>query len=200
MLVEPLRLLTNNEKTINLTKMEYAVLDLLISSTERIVSNDAIAKKLNKNLDHYKGLVMCLSRLQAKFKRSARGDNLFRSVRNRGYCIVQTIHIEKDLSNRHTACDEKTWKRCSPPRHSIYLLADASAYWVDVCSGSGTEEVPSFHEMRALSLHLWKNAGNDGQKIAGHASEGMTKNYQRDHEKIVRPEAIPDLNISEITG
>jgi len=28
----------------------------------------------------------------------------------------------------------------------------------------------------------------------------MAKNYQRDHEKIVRPEAIPDLNISEITG
>lgn len=138
-LVEPLRLLINNEITINLTKMEYAVLDLLIGSRERIVSNDAIAKKLNKNLDHYKGLAMCLSRLQAKFKKSARGDNLFRSVRNRGYCIVQAIHIEKDLSHRHNACDEKTWKRCSPNlRHSIYLLAGASADWVEVCSSSGT--------------------------------------------------------------
>lgn len=28
----------------------------------------------------------------------------------------------------------------------------------------------------------------------------MTKNYQRDHEGVVWAEAIPDLNISEITG
>lgn len=54
--------------------------------------------------------------------------------------------------------------------------------------------------MRALSLHLYKKAGKDGQKIAGHASEGMTKNYQRDLEEIIWSEAIPDLNISEITG
>ncbi|SQH34364.1 putative family S43 non-peptidase protein [Pseudomonas mucidolens] len=35
--------------------------------------------------------------------------------------------------------------------------------------------MPGFHEVRALSLHLYKKAGKDGQKIAGHASEGMTK-------------------------
>lgn len=29
--------------------------------------------------------------------------------------------------------------------------------------------------------HLYKKAGKDGQKIAGHASEGMTRNYQRDY-------------------
>ena len=62
------------------------------------------------------------------------------------------------------------------------------------------EEMPGFHEVRALSLHLYKKAGKNGQKIAGHASEGMTKNYQRNHEEIIWSEAIPDLNISEITG
>ena len=62
------------------------------------------------------------------------------------------------------------------------------------------EEMPGFHEVRALSLHLYQKAGKDGQKIAGHASESMTKNYQRDHAEIVWSEAIPDLNISEITG
>jgi hypothetical protein len=67
-------------------------------------------------------------------------------------------------------------------------------------AGWKKEEMPGFHEVRALSLHLYKKAGKDGQKIAEHASEGMTKNYQRDHEKIVWSEAIPDLNISEITG
>ena len=49
-------------------------------------------------------------------------------------------------------------------------------------------------------LHLCKKAGKDGQKIAGHTSESMTKNYQRDHEEIIWSEAIPDVNISEITG
>jgi integrase len=67
-------------------------------------------------------------------------------------------------------------------------------------AGWKEEEMPGFHEVRALSLHLYKKAGKDGQKIAGHASEGMTKNYQRDHEEIIWSDAIPDLNISEITG
>ncbi len=67
-------------------------------------------------------------------------------------------------------------------------------------AGWKEEEMPGFHEVRALSLHLYKKAGKDGQKIAGHASERMTKNYQRDHDEIIWSEAIPDLNISEITG
>jgi hypothetical protein len=50
------------------------------------------------------------------------------------------------------------------------------------------------------AMHLYQKAGKDGQKIAGHASETMTKNYQKDHAEIVWSEAIPDLNISEITG
>jgi hypothetical protein len=43
-------------------------------------------------------------------------------------------------------------------------------------------------------------AGKNGQTIAGHASESMTRNYQKDHADIVWSGAIPDLNISEITG
>ena len=61
-------------------------------------------------------------------------------------------------------------------------------------------EQPGFHEIRALSLHLYKKAGKDGQRIAGHASEEMTKNYQRDHTEVVLSEAIPDLDISHIAG
>jgi hypothetical protein len=48
-----------------------------------------------------------------------------------------------------------------------------------------------------MSRSLW---GKDGQKIAGYANERMAKNYQRDHEEIIWLEAIPDLNINEITG
>lgn len=62
------------------------------------------------------------------------------------------------------------------------------------------EEMPGFHEVRALSLHLYKRAGKNGQTIAGHASETMTKNYQKDHADVIWSDAIPDLNISEITG
>jgi len=60
--------------------------------------------------------------------------------------------------------------------------------------------MPGFHEVRALSLHLYKKAGKDGQKIAGHASEEMTKNYQKEHAEVIWSEAIPDLDISEIAG
>lgn len=65
-------------------------------------------------------------------------------------------------------------------------------------AGWSDEEQPGFHEIRALSLHLYKKAGKDGQKIAGHASEEMTKNYQRDHAEIVWSDAVPDLDIGEI--
>jgi hypothetical protein len=35
---------------------------------------------------------------------------------------------------------------------------------------------------------------------AGHVIKGMTKTYPRDHEEFIWSEAIPGLNISEITG
>ncbi|MBA1290527.1 phage integrase Arm DNA-binding domain-containing protein [Pseudomonas japonica] len=60
------------------------------------------------------------------------------------------------------------------------------------------EEMPGFHEIRALTLHLYKRAGKDGQKIAGHATENMTRNYQKDHADVVWSEVEADLDISEI--
>lgn len=72
-------------------------------------------------------------------------------------------------------------------------LAGCYADWTDA-------EMPGFHEVRALSLHLYKKAGKDAQIIAGHATEAMTKNYQKDHAEIIWSDASPDLNISEITG
>ena len=91
---KPQRLLSNNLTIINLTRMESVVLDLLASSKERVVSNEEILMKLNKDPYNYKGLPMFLSRLQAKFKKFTKGDSLLRSVRNRGYCLTQTINPE----------------------------------------------------------------------------------------------------------
>lgn len=62
------------------------------------------------------------------------------------------------------------------------------------------EEMPGFHEVRALSLHLYKRAGKDDQKIAGRATEGMTRNYQKGHEDVVWSEVDADLDIGEIAG
>ncbi|MGC3891239.1 phage integrase Arm DNA-binding domain-containing protein [Pseudomonas urmiensis] len=62
------------------------------------------------------------------------------------------------------------------------------------------EEMPGFHEVRALSLHLYKRAGKDGQKIAGHTTEGMTRNYQKGHEDVIWSEVEADLDIGEIAG
>lgn len=62
------------------------------------------------------------------------------------------------------------------------------------------EEMAGFHEVRALSLHLYERAARDGQAIAGHASDTMTKNYQKDHADVIWSDANPGLNISEITG
>lgn len=89
---KPECLLISDKTTINLTPTECTVLDLLASGTERVVSNEEILVRLNKDPGNYKGLRMCLSRLQAKFKKITKGDNLFRPVRNRGYCLTQVIH------------------------------------------------------------------------------------------------------------
>jgi hypothetical protein len=62
------------------------------------------------------------------------------------------------------------------------------------------EEMPGFHEVRALSLHLYKKAGKDGQKIAEHSSKEMTKNYQKEHAEAIWSGVIPEFDISEITG
>jgi hypothetical protein len=49
-------------------------------------------------------------------------------------------------------------------------------------------------------VHLYKRAGKDGQKIAGHASEDMTRNYQKDYSEVIWSEVEADLDIAEIAG
>lgn len=45
-------------------------------------------------------------------------------------------------------------------------------------------QLPSFHEIRALSIHLHKKAGKSAQTLAGHATEKMTEFYASGHEII----------------
>ncbi len=43
---------------------------------------------------------------------------------------------------------------------------------------------PTFHEIRALGIKLYKDSGENPQELAGHASEEMTNNYDSGHDEI----------------
>ncbi|WP_370531109.1 hypothetical protein [Pseudomonas sp. OVF7] len=79
--------------------MECAIVKILVNESNNVVSNEHIHYILNKDPDSYKGLFMCLSRLQAKFKKISHGETLFRSVRNRGYRLTQIIQVDHDYSD-----------------------------------------------------------------------------------------------------
>lgn len=75
---------------IQLTAIEAMLVNTLTLSESRICSKHELILGINKDMHTYSGLEMCLSRLQNKF-RGAFGERLFRSVRNRGYCLVQDV-------------------------------------------------------------------------------------------------------------
>ena len=88
------RELCNTSARIQLTAIESLLINTLALSTERICSKQELIAGINKDPVAYSGLEMCLSRLQSKF-RAAFDERLFRSVRNRGYCLVQDLKIAR---------------------------------------------------------------------------------------------------------
>lgn len=84
------RELRNETARIQLTAIEALLIRTLALSTERICSKQELISGIGKDLNTYSGLEMCLSRLQNKFRDSF-DERLFRSVRNRGYCLVQDV-------------------------------------------------------------------------------------------------------------
>ncbi|NMY13774.1 hypothetical protein HBO38_36320 [Pseudomonas veronii] len=59
-----------------------------------------LIRNIGREPELYRGLEMCLSRLQEKFKRVNDGERLFRSVRNRGYCLTQRIKNPLELAQQ----------------------------------------------------------------------------------------------------
>ncbi len=47
------------------------------------------------------------------------------------------------------------------------------------------EQQPGFHEIRALSSHLYKQLGSDPQKLLGHSDKKTTKVYADGHATVV---------------
>lgn len=98
-------LLTQHDRTlvkdglrISLTTLESALIKKMLHHEERVVSKEELIRNIGREPELYRGLEMCLSRLQEKFKRVNGGERLFRSVRNRGYCLTQKIKKSLELT------------------------------------------------------------------------------------------------------
>ncbi|EJM65061.1 helix-turn-helix domain-containing protein [Pseudomonas sp. GM55] len=78
---------------ISLTGLEAALVKKMLNHEERVVSRDELILSIGREPAQYRGLEMCLSRLQEKFKNASNGERLFRAVRNRGYCLIQEIVV-----------------------------------------------------------------------------------------------------------
>ena len=76
---------------INLTGLEATLIKKMLHHEERVVSRDDLILSIGREPEQYRGLEMCLSRLQDKFKSASNGERLFRAVRNRGYCLIQEV-------------------------------------------------------------------------------------------------------------
>jgi len=79
---------------INLTGLEAALVKKMLNHEERVVSREELILSIGREPEQYRGLEMCLSRLQDKFKSASNGERLFRAVRNRGYCLIQEVVSE----------------------------------------------------------------------------------------------------------
>jgi DNA-binding winged helix-turn-helix (wHTH) protein len=81
-----------------LTGLEATLVKKMLNHEDRVVSKDDLIRSIGREPEHYRGLEMCLSRLQEKFKNASNGERLFRAVRNRGYCLIQNIIRGKSLT------------------------------------------------------------------------------------------------------
>ena len=90
--------LIRDDTEIVLTGLEAALVKKMLNHDDRVVSKDDLIRSIGREPEHYRGLEMCLSRLQEKFKNASNGERLFRAVRNRGYCLTQKIIRGKSLT------------------------------------------------------------------------------------------------------
>ncbi|MFO2466257.1 winged helix-turn-helix domain-containing protein [Pseudomonas sp. 15FMM2] len=79
---------------ISLTGLEATLVRKMLHHEDRVVSRDDLILSIGREPEQYRGLEMCLSRLQDKFKNASKGERLFRAVRNRGYCLIQEVVSE----------------------------------------------------------------------------------------------------------
>lgn len=89
--------LVKDDVEVVLTGLEATLVEKMLHNDDRVVSKDDLIRSIGRDPEHYRGLEMCLSRLQDKFKSASNGERLFRAVRNRGYCLIQKIVRVKSI-------------------------------------------------------------------------------------------------------
>lgn len=90
------------------------------------------------------------------------------------------IHRRPEKRIRRAGCDH--WTQVTPEMVSreFQAVRDALPEFQNVPE----EQRPTFHEIRALGIKLYKDKGADPQALAGHSTEKMTKNYDAGHADI----------------
>ncbi len=83
--------LSNQKFSMSLTRIELRILVIFLEQPKQAISHYSIAERLGKNPDTYKGICMCIGRVNTKFKKLTGGDKLFVSIRNRGFYLKQAI-------------------------------------------------------------------------------------------------------------
>lgn len=66
-----------------------------------------------------------------------------------------------------------------------------------ICSDMPPEKRPTFHEIRALSIHLFGKVGIDAQSRAAHKDAKTTQVYKDGHEEWTRVPAA-ELNLEKL--
>jgi len=61
--------------------------------------------------------------------------------------------------------------------------------------GIDPKSLPSFHEIRALGIKLYRDQGIEPQKLAGHSTAKMTSNYDSGHDEIRWVEVAAELKL-----
>ena len=95
-------------------------------------------------------------------------------------------HVTRLLEKGNSPSSRKT---------SALTILAGHPVWTEIqyCADAGVHEVrPTPPSVQAC--------GQYGQKIAGHTTEGMTRNYQKGHENVVWSEVEADLNIGDFAG
>lgn len=93
--------------------------------------------------------------------------------------IIHRVPIGKTKNHSQT---KSHWTQIEAQYVSRQFLKASKA--ANAYPGLKGRQLPSFHEIRALSIHLHKKVGKSAQTLAGHSTEKMTEIYASGHEII----------------
>ncbi|MCV6587533.1 MAG: tyrosine-type recombinase/integrase [Marinobacterium sp.] len=103
------------------------------------------------------------------------------------------IHDKPHRGTRKSA-KKIHWTQISPTKFTVEFDRARQATGLFDDAEKGT--VPTFHEIRALGIKLYRDQGSDPQALAGHTSPEMTNHYDSEHDEIRWTVVDTDLKLS----